>query len=591
MQRYAEEVRRSHGVHVADPRRAQLRRGGGARDRQRPAHGLHGRRPDDAPGRAHGAAREPGHASCHRRRRSQLAEGYVAGEAARAGAGEGARRAVEVYELTGAGPARTRLAGGRRARAHALRRPRRRAGAAPPRPSSCAARARPGRGARRRGRGGQVAPGLGVHPLAPRAGLAGPGERLGLVRQGDELPAGDRPAQGLLRDRGPGRPARDPREGDGQAARARPGPRSRRCRRCWRCSTCRWTTRSGRHSIRRSAASARSTPSSGCCCGRARCSRCCVIFEDLHWIDAETQALLDSLVESLPTGAAAAARELPAGVPARLGRARPTTAAPARPAAGRERRGAARGAPRRRSRAGAAQAAPDRATEGNPFFLEESVRTLVETKALAGERGRYRLTQPLAGDPGAGHRPGVLAARIDRLAPEDKHLLQVGRRHRQGRAVRAAPGDRRAAGRGAAPRARPPAGRRVPLRDALFPDLEYTFKHALTHEVAYGSLLRSGAGRSTPGSSRRSRRSIRDRLAEHVERLAHHAVRGEVWEKAVRYLRQAGAKAAARSALPEAVACSSRRWRRSSVCRRAADTLEQAFDTPPRAAAALLPAR
>ena len=57
VKRYAEEVRRAHGVHVADPRRAQLRRGRRARHRQRPAHGLHGGRPDDAPGRADGAAR------------------------------------------------------------------------------------------------------------------------------------------------------------------------------------------------------------------------------------------------------------------------------------------------------------------------------------------------------------------------------------------------------------------------------------------------------------------------------------------------------------------------------------------------------
>ena len=56
--RYAEDVRRAHGVDRPDPRRPQLRRGRGARHRQRSAHGLHGRRPDDAPGRAHGAARD-----------------------------------------------------------------------------------------------------------------------------------------------------------------------------------------------------------------------------------------------------------------------------------------------------------------------------------------------------------------------------------------------------------------------------------------------------------------------------------------------------------------------------------------------------
>ena len=57
VKRYADEVRRAHGRRGPDPRRAQLRRGRRALDRQRSAHGLHGGRPDDAPGRAHGAAR------------------------------------------------------------------------------------------------------------------------------------------------------------------------------------------------------------------------------------------------------------------------------------------------------------------------------------------------------------------------------------------------------------------------------------------------------------------------------------------------------------------------------------------------------
>jgi tetratricopeptide (TPR) repeat protein len=89
---------------------------------------------------------------------------------------------------------------------------------------------------------------------------------------------------------------------------------------------------------------------------------------------------------------------------------------------------------------------------------------------------------------------------------------------------------------------------------SFFPEIEYTFKHALTHEVAYGSLLHE------------TRRALHarivgvieglypGRLGEHVERLAHHALRGGLRDKAVEYLRQAGAKAAARSAHREAVA-------------------------------------
>jgi tetratricopeptide (TPR) repeat protein len=90
---------------------------------------------------------------------------------------------------------------------------------------------------------------------------------------------------------------------------------------------------------------------------------------------------------------------------------------------------------------------------------------------------------------------------------------------------------------------------------SLFPEREYTFKHALTHEVAYGGLLRERQrllhGRIVTAIEQRDA----DRLTEQVERLAHHALRGEVWDKAVAYCRQAGDKAVARSAHREAVTC------------------------------------
>src|SRR5438067_2228108 len=63
-------------------------------------------------------------------------------------------------------------------------------------------------------------------------------------------------------------------------------------------------------------------------------------------------------------------------------------------------------------------------TEGNPFFLEEGVQSLVETGELVGERGGYRLAQPVAATQVPATVQAVLAARIDRLAPEDKRLLQ-----------------------------------------------------------------------------------------------------------------------------------------------------------------------
>jgi predicted ATPase len=88
----------------------------------------------------------------------------------------------------------------------------------------------------------------------------------------------------------------------------------------------------------------------------------------------------------------------------------------------------------------------------------------------------------------------------------------------------------------------------------LFPDAEYSFKHALTHEVAYGSLLLERRRGLHARAVETIERCYPERLVEHVERLAHHALRGEVWEKSVGYLRQAARKAMGRSAYPEAAA-------------------------------------
>jgi tetratricopeptide (TPR) repeat protein len=200
-------------------------------------------------------------------------------------------------------------------------------------------------------------------------------------------------------------------------------------------------------------------------------------------------------------------------------------------------------------------------TEGNPFFLEESVQTLVETRVLAGERGAYRLTK---GPPRAGGGPeawqipataqAMVAARIDRLAPDDKRLLQTASVIGKDvpfallQAIADVPEESLRVGLSHLQAAE------FLYETSLFPDLEYTFKHALTHEVAYGSVLQD---RRRPLHAKIVdviEALYAERLTEQVERLAYHAVRGERWEKAGTHLRQAGAKAFARSANREAVA-------------------------------------
>ena len=276
--------------------------------------------------------------------------------------------------------------------------------------------------------------------------------------------------------------------------------------------------------------------------------------EDLHWSDAETRAFLDRLIMSAPSASlmifvtyrpefSHGGSNLECYTQHRLD-ALPTKAAETLLNAllGTD----ATLEPLKRTLI-------DR-TEGNPFFLEESVRTLVETGALRGAPGAYRLDREL---PAIGVSPTVqamLAARIDRLSAGAKGLLQVaaviGKRVMLSllqATVESTEDD--------------VIPHLMELQAAEFlhegtgvPEAEYTFKHALTHEVAYNSL---------PVDNRRLlharilgvlERVHRERLAEQMEVLAHHAVRGEAWEKAVIYLREAGLKAFMRSANVEAVA-------------------------------------
>ena len=315
-----------------------------------------------------------------------------------------------------------------------------------------------------------------------------------------------------------------------------------------------------------------------------------VILEDLHWIDSETQALLESLVESLP-----AARML------LLVNYRPEyqhawgsktyytqlrlDALPLQSA--NELLRVLLGAD--------ASVEPIKPvliarTGGNPLFLEESVRTLVETRALVGERGDYKLTVALADVQVPPSVQSILAARIDRLAPEAKRLLQSA-------AV---------------------IGMDVPFKlllaiadvpeamlhahlahlqaaeflyeAALFPDLEYTFKHALTHEVAYGGLLKERRRVVHAQVVEAMEMSLRDdRLAEQVDRIAYHALRGELWEKALSYFRQAGDRAFAHSAHREATASFDQALIALSHLPATPSIAEEAIDIRLKAASCLVP--
>jgi tetratricopeptide (TPR) repeat protein len=123
----------------------------------------------------------------------------------------------------------------------------------------------------------------------------------------------------------------------------------------------------------------------------------------------------------------------------------------------------------------------------------------------------------------------------------------------------------------------------------LFPAPAYTFKHALTHEVAYGSLLQVSRRMLHARIVEATEAVYADQLTEHVERLAHHALRGELWDKAMTYCRQAGAKAGARSAYREAVVCLDQALEALKHLPESQPTIEQAIDLRCELRTALLP--
>jgi predicted ATPase len=279
-----------------------------------------------------------------------------------------------------------------------------------------------------------------------------------------------------------------------------------------------------------------------------------LIVENLHWIDTETQAFLDSLVDSLPT---VRLLLLVSYRPEyQHGWASKTFYAQLR----------LDPLPRDSAQALLQELLGDDAglaplkprliewTEGNPFFLEESLQTLVETRVLVGAPGAYQLAQAVPSIHVPATVQAVLAARIDRLTPEAKAILQsaavIGRdvpfallqpivelSEEQLRHAMA-----------------PLQAAEFLYETRLFPEREYTFKHALTHDVAYGSVPQERRRLLHVRILAALEERYADRLDEPVDRLAHHAVRGEVWDKAVTYGRQAGAKAVERSALRDAAA-------------------------------------
>jgi tetratricopeptide (TPR) repeat protein len=272
----------------------------------------------------------------------------------------------------------------------------------------------------------------------------------------------------------------------------------------------------------------------------------CLLLEDLHWIDTESQAMLDELVRAISSSRVLLIVTYRPGYQHTWGttcytqvRLDPlpmeTTAALLTDLLGEH------------HSLGPAVRLLLARTEGNPLFLEEHVRTLRETGVLVGERGAYRLVANVTTVEIAPTVQAIIASRIARLTAENRRLLQAASVVGQDVPVPLLEAISDLKGK-------PLTKRLQDLQKAEFlyqtrpgSDLGYAFKHPLTHEVAYGSLLdeerRLLHQRVVDGLER----LLGERRMERVEVLARHAWCAEAWPRAAEYLYAAGQKALARA--------------------------------------------
>jgi class 3 adenylate cyclase/tetratricopeptide (TPR) repeat protein len=189
-------------------------------------------------------------------------------------------------------------------------------------------------------------------------------------------------------------------------------------------------------------------------------------------------------------------------------------------------------------------------TEGNPFFLEELVNSLIESKTLFEDGGNWRLTKSISDADVSSSLHGLISGRVDRLEKETKRILQeasvIGRAFLYDILKKI-----------------------TELKDqidlelsvlerlglirtrAIKPDLEYMFKHAVTHEVVYNGLLKKERREIHEQIARVMEGLFHDRLPEFYETLAYHFERSNSIPKAVDYLMKSGEKSVKRYAVEE----------------------------------------
>jgi pimeloyl-ACP methyl ester carboxylesterase len=278
-----------------------------------------------------------------------------------------------------------------------------------------------------------------------------------------------------------------------------------------------------------------------------------LVLDDLHWIDGETQALLDGLVESMH-----ACRML------LLVNYRPQYR---HDWGNRAHYTQLRIAPLEAAGTGELLSsllgnAPDlaelklrlyQASEGNPLFLEESVRILVDTNVLSGGRGAYHLTQraQVIGIPAS--VTAIIAARIDRVSAAEKSVLQLAAVSGEDVPLALLEGVSELSVDALHSALASLRARELLYEARLFPNIAYAFRHGLTRRVVYDGMLHENRRALHARVAEFLEASHVDHLDSVVDTLAYHFEQGAVWPKAAEYFLRAAEKAKQRYVYPTAL--------------------------------------
>jgi class 3 adenylate cyclase/tetratricopeptide (TPR) repeat protein len=189
--------------------------------------------------------------------------------------------------------------------------------------------------------------------------------------------------------------------------------------------------------------------------------------------------------------------------------------------------------------------------EGNPFYLEEVIHALIESKTLVRDNGGWQLTQSIQDLELSSSVYGIISSRLDRLELDTKRVLQeaavIGRAFLYDILEKISRFDNKVDSclsgleRLDIIRAR-----------SVQPELEYIFKHAVTQEVVYNNLLKKDRREIHERIGSEIEQLFKDRLPEFYETLAHHFKQGRSVHKAVEYLVKSGEKSLERYAVEEA---------------------------------------